>query len=57
MFWVVIALGAIGYTFSRLGALAVITKVMTVGLVCAAVLIVVLTGALLWRAKFSKSAR
>lgn len=54
MFWAVVTLGIIAYTFTRLGALAVMVKVMTVGLICAALLVVVLIAALLWRAKLSK---
>ena len=56
MFWAIITLSAIAYTFTRLGALAVVAKVMTAALVCAAFLIVALAVALLWRAKLSKKA-
>lgn len=57
MFWPLVALGAIAYTFARLGALVVLVKVMTVGLLCCAFLIFVLALAFLWRAKFARKFR
>jgi len=50
MFWILISLCAFAYTFVKIGALSVITKVLTVSLLGAAILIVVLILFMLWRA-------
>ena len=57
MFWPFLAFGAIAYTFMRLGALSVLLKVTTAGLVCIAFLALVLALALLWRTKFARNVR
>lgn len=57
MFWSLVALGAIAYTFTRIGVLSVLLKVTTAGLVCIAFLALVLALALLWRTKFARKVR
>ena len=57
MFWIPISLGLLAYTFVKIGALSVMTKVLTVALLGAALVIVVLVLAMLWRAMFPKQVR
>ena len=53
MFWVLIALCALAYTFVKVGALSVMTKVLTLSLMAAAIVIVVLVLFTLWRTRRS----
>ena len=49
MFWILISLCALAYTFVKVGALSVMVKVLTVSLLGAAVVLVVLVLFMLWR--------
>jgi hypothetical protein len=57
MFWILISLGALAYTFVRIGALSVMTQVLTVALLGAAFVIVILVLVMLWRAVVSRRVR
>ena len=49
MFWLVISLAAHAYTFVNIGALSVLTKVLTLALLGAMLVIIALVVAMLWR--------
>ena len=57
MFWILVALAALAYTFVQIGSLSVMTKLLTVALHGAALVIVLLVLVMLWRAMFSRRAR
>jgi hypothetical protein len=57
MLWILIALFALAYTFVQVGSLSVMTKVLTVALLGAALVIVVLVLVMLWRDMFSRGVR
>ena len=49
MLWIVISLAALAYTFVKIGALSVLTKVLTLALLGAMLVIIALVVARLWR--------
>lgn len=57
MFWLVISLAALAYTFVKIGALSVLTKVLTLALLGALLVIIALIIAMLWQTLSSGRAR
>lgn len=57
MFWILTSLAALAYAFVQLGALAVLSKVLTLALLGALLVIIVLIVVMLWRSLHSRRAQ
>ena len=57
MFWILTSLAALAYAFVQLGALAVLSKVLTLALLGALLVVIVLIVVMLWRSLHSRRAQ